>query len=276
MTNFEPFEIPLALKYNLPSEKRGRIDLYSGPKSIFGFAKIIQLSTHLILNHEVISRSTRAKGAEFHMLPSKEGSFVQQVIVVVQNYPAESLASTIAINVLSNHISDALKWLVKSASGLIDEEYKPFEPRLGTDLEPYFDDLQVVLDGPIREAHNSVERLGGNVTLLDTHGNEIVTFDEDTLGYIKEANLSDQHEEITGHVTRYNVLTGNGRLKDYRNNKVIPFSPDRSFKNHLDLSWSLREVDQNRDGDLKFAVRRVLNARQETKRLRLADCKREN
>jgi hypothetical protein len=272
MASFEPFEIPLTIKYDTPTDRSGRIDLYSGPKSIFGFAKVIQLSTHLILNQEVISRSTRAKSADFYMLPSREGSFIQEIIIIVQNYPAESISSTIAVNVLSNHISDALKWLIKSAVGAINEEYKPLEQRLGSDLEPYFDDLQVVLDGPIREAHNFVERLGGTVALLDANGNEMVTFNDDTLDYIKDEHLSDQFEKITGHVTRYNVLTGNGRLKDYRNGNVIPFRPERSFKNHLDLSWSLREVDNGRNGDLRFTVKRVRNARKETKRLKLADC----
>jgi len=274
MSTFNQFEIPLKLKYDVPDSKEGRINLYSGPKSIFGFGKVIQLSTHLILNDEVINRSTAVRNAEFYLLPSKKGSYIQELNIIVLNYPAESLVvSTIAINVLSNHISDAIKWLISSAAGITDSAYVPLEPRLGSKLEPHFDDLQVVMDGAILEAHKTVERSGGSVVLSDANHQELVTFNQDTLDYIKETKVSKDHEVIKGHVTRYNVLTGNGRLLDDETGDVIPFSPKRSFNNHLFLSWSLNEVDNERDGKLYFKINRVLNAREHTKRLILSDCK---
>jgi len=57
---------------------------------------------------------------------------------------------------------------------------------------------------------------------------QVLTFNKDTLAWVKTRDENPEIEKILGNITRYNVLSKNGRLYDYALERTVPFKPDSS------------------------------------------------
>jgi hypothetical protein len=67
--------IKLTLSYNGEDSDNHQIDLYDVAQALEGFQRSIALTTHLILNGEIITQAPSLKGARVLATPSEEGSW---------------------------------------------------------------------------------------------------------------------------------------------------------------------------------------------------------
>ena len=104
---------------------------------------------------------------------------------------------------------------------------------------------------------------------------QLLTFNKQTLDWVKTRDENPSAEGITGNITRFNVLSHNGRLFDYALERTVPFKPN---PNGIDtrssslITWSMDQLNNGFAGALDMTVKRIQSAQGSTKRYMLLDC----
>lgn len=160
---------------------------YDGATSIDGIIRALHITTHAYMTGQVVSRATALKGASMIMKPARQGSFLVDLIVLIETYPG---TTGLAGAVLAAPFYDFVKTAFKRATGSIDAEpeskllidlYKRKEPpplkRHPADL----DELAEALEGSLQDAHrpigvqDSVSRI-----LISSPRKSLTSFDLET------------------------------------------------------------------------------------------------
>lgn len=275
--------IPLKVKYDGGPADRHELPGYDGAISIDGITRAMHIVTHAYMTGETVSRATALKGAEIYIRPARQGSFVFDLIVLMEAYPATSTAS---VAVTAPVFYDFVKTAFRRASGMLEAEpehphlqklYKRREPpplkRPPADL----DLLAETLEGRRQATHRPIGGDDGVSTIsVGSPRRKLVTFDSDTKDWVTTQDMSDTLEVLEGNVTRYNALSRNGRAFIDPLGRVIPFRPDGDFPTADlgQLTWSLHGSNIGSRNKLDFRARKVTSASGKVKRLLLADCSR--
>ena len=92
---------------------------YDGAKSIDGITRAVHIATNAYMTGEVEGRATALKKASIVLRPARQGSFVFDLIVLMEAYPS----TTALVGVLAAEpFYDFLKVAFKRATGILDAE----------------------------------------------------------------------------------------------------------------------------------------------------------
>lgn len=256
---------------------------YDGATSIDGITRAVHIATHAYMMGEVTSRATALKGAKILLKPARQGSFVFDLIVLMETYPAITGA---AVGIGGPMFYDFIKTAFRRATGNLDAEpetpslRKVYERKQPPPLKRSpadFDELSEVLEGSLQDAHRPIGDNGGisNIS-IGTPRNELVTFDATSKDWVTTREEAIGLEVVRGNVTRYNSLSRNARVFVDQFERVVPIRPDGDFSvGDLPLlTWSLHGSNIGTRNKLDMRVRRVSSASGKVKRLLLADCQR--
>jgi len=256
---------------------------YDGATSIDGITRALHIATHAYMNSEVTTRATALKKASIQMKPARQGSFIFELIVLIEAYPA---MSALAASVGGPMFYDFIKTAFSRATGALDAEpktntlkkiYERKEPPPLKKPPVDFDELSEILEGSLQAAHRPVGAEGTIRSIsIGTPRNELVNFNENTKDWVNTREEAVGLEVLRGNVTRYNSLSRNARVFVDQFERVIPIRPDGDFSvGDLSLlTWSLHGSNIGAQNKLDMRVRRVSSASGKVKRLLLADCKR--
>lgn len=261
----------LKLRFEGGSADEHMLDLYDGSMSLHGFAQALQITTHAYINGEVTNRATALRGASFLMKAPRHGSVLTDLVAVIDKYPA-------AVTVSAAAFYDFLKFSISRATGTQDiEPETPYVQRRWESDQPFFDDLAEELEGCLQRAHRGIDE--GNVTtaaIERPRGEKLLVFNKQTSMWVSTREEKPDIFTLTGNVTRYNTMTGNGRVYIKELKRIVPFrqSPEFPFVKRGLLTWSLHEGNLARVDGLRFQAKKVESSQGEVKRLILADCNR--
>lgn len=256
---------------------------YDGATSIDGVVRALQITTHAYMTGEVVSRATALRGASMLIKPARQGSFVFEVIAIIEQYPATSSA---AVAVLGPPFYDFLKVALKRAVGFLDAEpenahnrmlYRRREPALQRRLPVDLDELAETLEGSLQDVHRPIGPEGTIQTIeIGSSRNELVTFNTETKDWVNTREEALGIEDFRGNITRYNSISRNGRAYIDQFNRVIPVRPNGDFPaaDLAQLTWSLHGSNIGAPSKLLVRARRVSSASGKVKRLMLSDCRR--
>lgn len=76
-------DIQFTLSYQGARSDSHEIDLYDVSQALIGLQRSLALTTHLILNKEIITQSPALKGAYIYALPPEEGSWKLTAAIVI-------------------------------------------------------------------------------------------------------------------------------------------------------------------------------------------------
>jgi hypothetical protein len=256
---------------------------YDGATSIDGITRALHIATHAYMTGEVTSRATALKGASIHMKPARQGSFIFELIVIMETFPA---TSTIAAAIGGPMFYDFIKTSFKRATGSLDAEpetnslkriYQRKQPpplkRPPVDL----DELSEILEGSLQDAHRLIGDEGTITSMsIGSPRNELVIFDAETKDWVNTQEEAPGLEVVRGNVTRYNSLSRNARVFVDQYGRVVPIRPggDFSIGDLSLLTWSLHGSNIGARNKLDMRVRRISSASGKIKRLLLSDCQR--
>ena len=269
------YEGGLADKNSLPG--------YDGSTSIDGITRAIHIATHAYMTGEVVSRATALKGASIHLKPARQGSFIFELLILMEANPATTGA---AIALSAPIFYDFIKAAFKRATGILDAEpetahlrqlYDRREPPPLKKPPADLDLLAEALEGSLQATHRPIGREGTIRTIsISSPRQELVKFDDDTKGWVNTRDESAALEVLRGNTTRYNSMSRNGRAFIDQLNRIVAMRPDGDFPTSdlANLTWSLHGSNIGGHNKIDMTVRRVTSANGKVKRLLLSDCRR--
>ena len=230
--NFEQ-AVKIILSYEGSDSDNNFIDLYDVSHALIGFQRSIALTTHLIINGEIITQSPSLKGARVLASPAEDGSWKMAATVLAGIYAI----GTAPINTPLGHIVHSVYDYVVSESLGVHVDYKKtigqlFEEQnenkiLEINLKQHkIDSLIEKCATPLTDIHRPIFKTKTAITakitsellnpnMLDFSTDELSvgpTFSMDTFHYIHEEFTSEKPEIIYGRISSYNSNTFKGRI----------------------------------------------------------------
>lgn len=217
------------------------IEYYDVAQALWGFERVLSLTSHLLLNGQVITQSPSAKGFTLAALPPENGSWKWPVVLALGG-----IAATFG----TASFDSAFGYLAKSALEYVIQEtlgFTPdFEETLGSQIQFYrdafndppiakdlsqsrFDSLIEKTESGIRAIHRPIVASGTATVasvdwaIADRRGSLDGYFDERTFQYIDRTIRKDDFEVFCGVISSYNANTYNGRLYSPTENRTVPF-----------------------------------------------------
>jgi hypothetical protein len=217
------------------------IDFYDVSQALIGFQRSLALTTHLVLNGEIITQSPALKGANIYALPPKEGSWeIVGLVLAGAGTAAYKLGTTPKNTPLGHLIFSVYDYVLKATLG-IDVDYDKSIGRLYEDRKknvvtefPKIDEYQ--LDALIEKSSSAIAEI--HRPIYKTHSAQIATIsgnygdgrqlvggilDQETYEYIYEEFLAEAAEVINGRVSSYNSNTYKGRIYVAGEGRPVPF-----------------------------------------------------
>ncbi len=203
--------------------------MYDVSQALVGFQRSLAITTHLILNGNIITQAPSLKGAEIYAFPAEEGSWKIKAGILVLCPIAAYHVSTAPNNTPLGHlmysaydyvISESLGFHVdyNKSLGQLYEENKKKNIKLPVVREAQLDSVIEKCATAITEIHRPIyktktadaARITTNINNRQVPLNP--TFSFETFQYIIEERVEEEVEVIYGFVSSYNSNTFKGRI----------------------------------------------------------------
>jgi len=230
------------------------LDIYDASIALRGISRSLAIITHAFLHDgEVRHRADHVVGARIYVHPPMRGSYDQLVSVLISQ---QSLVD-LSVGVAGAAFWDVAKWTYGKVIGRDDQPTTPAGRRMAERIEPTMGELSDVLEQPVRDMHRPIQEDPEiAMDLIRPRVGQIVTFDSGTLDYISQVVADEDDILISGNVTRYNILSGYGRLYDDRLDQTVPFEVVRAMPRakRVLLTQSLNEAQRANGGKVLLMV----------------------
>lgn len=262
--------LPLKVRYNGGVAAEGLLPLYDGTTAIAGIAQVVQIATHALLTERIVTRATAAKRATFYFLPAKSGSYLTEMVALVEQ-------STVALGIITAPVFyDFIKTVLKKATSAEMPVPETSAIRRWMDRdEPFFDELAETLEGSLQRSHRPIGE-GVETITIERPRSELLAFNAATKLWVNTRETAENTSSFTGCITRFNSITRNGRAFIDQLGRVLPVKPADDFimAGLSYLTWSLHGSANRLPKELAIDAREIKSASGETKRLLLVDCSR--
>lgn len=255
-------EISFKISYHNGDAADGRLDMYDASVSLQGFAKALSITTHALLNDcEIRKKGNSIDGAYLYINPSRKGSFEELITLVITDH---SVITSIGASVIANVFYDLIKWTWSKTTDQLYEPETSHVKKLQQRIEPFIGEMEEALEIPLEQAHRPIKKFDNMVIVIKRQRiGEIIRLDSETLKSVSIQTEPQVISDITGNVTRYNILSGIGRFYDDELQHTVSFKipDDASSSLKRKITWSLHHAQEEGKGKLKLEVKRVVSAK---------------
>jgi hypothetical protein len=240
--------LKFALSYEGENADHHEIDFYDVAQGLIGFQRTLAITTHLVLNGEVITQAPSLKNAQILAHPPKEGSWeifagiylIGKVAKTLNEIPRESPVGHIIFSAYDFIVSNALGFHVDYEKSL-GQSYKELKNRGDSTVpildQPKFDSAIEKCEAGIREMHRPIYAKGtangARITgfIKDDRPKLIsASLDIESYNFINDSIQDNSITTFTGRVSSYNINTFKGRLFDFAEERPIPFEVSSDIK----------------------------------------------
>lgn len=218
-------ELRFTLSYDGSSSTRHRIDLYDVSQALIGFQRSLALTTHLVLNNQIITQAPSLKRAVIYASPADEGSWKMVALVASTTFALGTAQSNsplghVLFSMYDYVISESLGFHVdyNKALGVQYEEAKREKVQIPVIKESQADSL-------IEKIHRAVIEMHRPIVISKTANHCDITAATDgvdspiggrltieTFNFINETITTKIPNAFEGRVSSYNTNTFKGRI----------------------------------------------------------------
>lgn len=224
------------LSYEGSDSDAHQIDFYDVAQGLIGFQRSLAITTHLVLNGQVITQAPSLKNAQILASPPKEGSWEVCATILAGTYMLGTAAKDTPIGHL---IHSAYDYIVSNALGFhvdydqsLGQQYQKLKGTSSNILileQSRFDSALEKCENAIKEMHRpiyangtaTIAKISSTFNGVNKPLNGLLTID--SYNYIHETILETDLHEYTGRVSMYNANTFKGRIYVPTENRPIPF-----------------------------------------------------
>jgi hypothetical protein len=256
-------KLNFSIRYHDGVAKFDGLNMYYGADSFGAMAEAVALTTHAIVNNEILKQTPATKGFNLDFKESHEGSFIQKFVLEFTSAEAIRVIHFLSVD----GFMELLNFHLSSPLGT--------QPRIQIDaakrwFRSYMEDSEELLDRlarPLERIHHPVSGQGYQVTLRKNR-TPVTNFNATTLDYLTGKEISQNTEELIVAVSRFNARTATGRFIETDDSDSVSFSPLISGlpqRSKRLLANSLRSLVDDVFEPVKAEVRRVTSRDGRTK-----------
>lgn len=237
--------LSLTISYSGGLADENRVDLYDIAQAMVGFQRSIALTTHLVLNSEIITQAPFLKGATIHALPPMDGSWKMNTIIVLTGLysfgtlPNNSPLGHLIFSLYDYVVAESLGVRVdlNKSLGAIYEEAQKKKLELPEIKQHQADSLIEKCSTAIHEIHRPIYKTGTakRADVSGTIGARSLplqaAFTLETWEYIHETRTSDAPQQFIGRVSSYNSNTFKGRIYVQEFGHPVSFELSKEARN---------------------------------------------
>ncbi len=235
--------VEITLSFDGGLADNNEIDLYDVSQALIGFQRSLALTTHLILNDEIITQAPSLKGAQILALPSEEGSWKLTAAIVAAGTMVYHLGTAPPGTPLGHLVSSAYDYVISESLGFhvdykksLGQQYEelkksgmPAELPIKPITESQLDSLVEKCEVAVRDMHRPISksRTANEATITTSAGAGGETIGHklnfETYQYISFTERSSETGQFSGLVSSYNMNTFKGRIYVEQEGRPIPF-----------------------------------------------------
>lgn len=233
------YDIKFELSYKGSDSDNHEIDMYDVSQALIGFQRSLAITTHLIINGEVITQSPSLKGAKIYTFPSEEGSWKVTAGVFVLGAASYHISTAPNNTPLGHLVYSAYDYVISQSLGFhvdynksLGQLYEEFEEKnikLPVVREAQLDSVIEKCSTAITEIHRPIykNKTAETARVYTKLNNQKVpltpTFSMDTFQYIVEEFTTEDVINIQGFVSSYSSNTYKGRIYIPEQKRSVPF-----------------------------------------------------
>lgn len=259
--NTEIMRVTLSFEGN--DSDNHEINFYDVAEALRGFQRSLAITTHLVLNGEVITKAPALKNANIIALPPEEGSwkFIATIMLTAQatysvsTAPKETPLGHLAHSVYDYVISEALGFHVDYDKSL-GQQYEEMQKIEGDLTIPKVSVAQ--LDSAIEKSSTAIRDMHRPIVKSKTANRAgIITnfggtdkplsqpLNEDTYSHIAFTQQRDYTEEVIGRISSFDSNTNRGRIFIPEEQRTIPFSLEDTAQSASDQLLIVKSLHRN-------------------------------
>lgn len=228
--------LTVTLSFEGRDAENNLIDFYDVARALEGFQRSLALTSHLVINGEIITQAPALKGARIIAVPPEEGSWKFTAIVIAGIYslttaPKDTPLGHLIHSVYDYAVSESLGFHVDydKSLGELYEVSRAKGVQVPRVKEHQLDSLIEKCSTALEEMHRPIFKTGtaSTATIQSQVGNERRpvggALDLQTFEYIHEEFVSNQSDDIEGRVSSYNSNTFKGRIYTTKEGRPVPF-----------------------------------------------------
>jgi hypothetical protein len=251
-------EVRIVFKYDGSLAATGELAIHDASTALRGITRATVITAHAFLNDGAVrSRTDSFKGGQVFVNAPRRGSYEQLVRIVFDPVFIAGMGG----GLVTNAFWDFLKWTWGATVGKETEPSSTAMLDRRDRIEPKLGDITAALGRPMEEMHKPIEQ--GDAAEMGVNRprvGRILTLDEDTLKFVSSVTESKEETLVSGNVTRFNVLSGFGRMFDDRRGETVSFLVDAGLSQSARewITWSLDQRNRHRPGKVLFKVTQVV------------------
>lgn len=258
--------VEFTLSYEGSDANRHAIDLYDVAQALVGFQRSIALTTHLILNDEIITQSPALKGADIYALPAVDGSWkITAGVVITLSTTAYQLGTAPKDTPLGHLVYSAYDYVIseslgfhvdyeKSLGQLYEEAHsknKALKETMPKIKQSQLDSLVEKCTTAITEIHRPIYKTKTAETAVivaNLNGQNLPLskrFSLSTYEYLNESIEEDKSGVICGRISSYNSNTFKGRIFVREEGRPISFVLSENARNDETVELIVNSLSEN-------------------------------
>lgn len=258
----------VVIRYDGKTAKDGRLNLFDASESLKGITRVVNIITHAFVNKdEIRERLTTPVGAVAYLSAAKKGCFEESIEIDF----CEEVVNRIKPTVIISNFWDYFACCISSAVGRNYEPTTPMVRKIFDRDEVFFEEIAVELEAPLRLLHRPIASAGAEtITFARPKSGDVLTLDIDTCAYVSEWEQATKVSHWTGNVTKYNSLSGYGRMYIDQFKGTVPFRIDQFLNNeraHKAAAASMNEWVKDQGGKRKLLGYDVRSSKGAIKRI---------
>lgn len=262
-------DLRLKVHYSGGIAEEGLLDLYDGGESIQGLSRSLAISIYPLLNNGGVRRRVdHIEGAKFYLLSTRRGSF-QHLIKILLDQSRISILGSANLQLV---FWDLIQWSWSETAGIQSEAKTPF---LKEFLEQHPDleqELPMVLEPALEHVHRPIKTDKDiKIDIVQPDIGTVVALNADTYRYLAATKIDRQAEKVTGNITKYNILSGYGRVFVDEAGHTVPFLVSAGIpapqKKLITKSMYTRERADGKGGKLELTIKSVKKPSGDIKRI---------
>lgn len=251
--------VQFTLSYEGEDSDRHEIDLYDIAQALIGFQRSIALTTHLVVNNEIITQAPALKGARVLALPAEEGSWkITAGIVLTGLYalgttPNNSPVGNMVYSLYDYVISESLGFHVDydKSLGQLYEKNEAKDSKLKKVEQHKADSLIEKCSTAISDIHRPIykTKTAEKATIIANIGGARKTlgaeFSKESYDYIHELFVQDTPVVIEGRISSYNSNTFKGRIYVAKEGRPVSFELSQTARSEYSLQLIIASLSAN-------------------------------